>query len=111
MNDALVEEYEEFFFTLTPSEQLPLTKDITDEYYIETDDNTYIRPEFFSNRDVTLSASLQPANSGYAYTQYSVLKLLEDKFFTDKSNITLGFGSAQRALFFRLLLVSLSLAE
>jgi hypothetical protein len=111
MSDALVEEYEEFFLTLSPYEQLNLTKDITDEYYLETDDNLYIRPEFFANHDITLSNVIQPASPGYAYTQYAVIKLLEDKFFSANSNITLRCSFEQRALFFRLLLVGLSVVD
>jgi len=110
INDTLVEEYDDFFYTLMPWEQLSLSKTISTEYVMDTDNSQYIMPEFFFNQEVALisNLSIDKESSEYVFSAANVVKLLEDNFFLTHPTCEKSVKSFSRSVSYRSLLLYLA---
>jgi len=83
MTDAVAEGYDDFFYLLAAWEHTTITPYVQQEYWIDSESDTYIMPEFFENKDVTLSNIIPGVESDLTlvYSNNNLIKLLEDAFF------------------------------
>jgi hypothetical protein len=92
LGDALVEEYEDFFYLLTAWEQTPLASSVSDDYTLDSDTDLYMLPEFWEFREVSLShAALDgEGEAELIYSSSNVARLLENFFFKKTPGVCYG---------------------
>jgi hypothetical protein len=106
LTDAIVEEYDEFFYMLSAWEHTPITPHTHQEYWVDSESDTYILPEFLGHRDVALSnvTSNVEDDATVVYSNHNLIKLLEDIFFKKADTLKYKSQASHRlSTFFTLL--------
>jgi hypothetical protein len=111
LTDAVAEEYDDFFYTLSAWEHTPITPHTHQEYWVDSESDTYVLPEFLGYRDVTLSSTIpgMEGDSAVVYSNHNLIKLIEDAFFKRSGRLRYKSQAAHRlSTFFTILALFLT---